>query len=476
MEACVSTRDGWRILLSAFTGDLDELQRVRYETGDDDAFRKKCEHSKGPEGFTCLHLAADNGDIPIFRVLIEKLNLDVDMETERGDTALLVAAAKGHFKAVKYLILRGADINFSGYKGITCFHLAAERGNKEIMQMLLLRGADLEARSVKGTPLTCAASSGCVESVRFLLRRGANPNADSPLSGTPLMGALLCPSYECFDLLLKAGANPNTFSLGLSPLAVAVRDKDTKLLRSLLANGADPNLSTIDLLKPIEHAVDVGNLDGVNILFPLTERMMEYRDWSIQGIINRFHSEQAKRQRMAALVVTFWELDKLGKGALGSGDYQEALKWFNMALILQPDDETLLENRSKCWIALHEPNFLLHDAEAYILLKPNSPKAHCMKGIAWMLLKNFPVACKSYKSAIDLDPYSIEIKNLFSIAAKGFLLSLAEKNLMRTVTSLPKVIPHCEIFCSTLLELANENPTEAMNLLRQFLDRPEFLF
>ncbi|GER36987.1 stress-induced-phosphoprotein 1, partial [Striga asiatica] len=161
--------------------------------------------------------------------------------------------------------------------------------------------------------------------------------------------------------------------------------------------------------------------------------------------------------RMETLKVSIRELDNLGKGALERGDYQEALKWFNMAFILQPDDVTLLENHT------------------YILLKPDSPRAHCMKDVAWMLLKNFLQACKSYKSTIHLDPYTIEIKKLFSIAAKGFLLGLAEQILIRTVTFLPKLVPNCEFFL-TLLELANENPMEAMDLLRQFFDGHEFLF
>lgn len=41
------------------------------------------------------------------------------------------------------------------------------------MQLLLMKGADIEAKSVDGTPLQCAALYGNVDTVEFLLGRGA---------------------------------------------------------------------------------------------------------------------------------------------------------------------------------------------------------------------------------------------------------------------------------------------------------------
>ncbi|KAK6164576.1 hypothetical protein DH2020_001440 [Rehmannia glutinosa] len=288
------------LLVAADGGDLELLHKLKAETEDDEFFNRKCESVRDCEGFTCLHLAAEKGIIPICRFLIEKVNLDVNIKTDRGDSPLLVAASKGHFNTAKYFIIRGADITMSGYQGTTCLHLAAEKGNKELMQLLLLKGADIEADSVRGTPLQCAALGGNLESVRFLLCRGANPNSVSPLSVTPLMGAILCLSSECLELLLKAGADPNISSRGLSPLAVAAQKGSPEFLRSLIAAGADPNSVTTKFqdhdLKPIEHAAEAGNHEGVGILYPVTQSIPSYPDWSIHGITSYFHSQEATIQ------------------------------------------------------------------------------------------------------------------------------------------------------------------------------------
>ncbi|GFP90881.1 ankyrin repeat domain-containing protein 29 [Phtheirospermum japonicum] len=188
------------------------------------------------------------GNIQICRFLIENVKLDVDFKCHLGDTPLLFAASAGHFKVAKYLIIRGADVKMSDSNGYTCLHMAANLGDREIMKLLLLKGADIEAHYVSGTPLQCAAACGTgnIESIRFLLRRRANPNAVSPLSVPPLVLAIKNGSSEFLELLLEAGANPNKTWHGLSPLAVAAAKGDnTEFLKSLLVAGAEPNNTTI---------------------------------------------------------------------------------------------------------------------------------------------------------------------------------------------------------------------------------------
>lgn len=116
-----------------------------------------------------------------------------------------------------------------------------------------------------------------------------------------------------------------------------------------------------------------------------------------------------------------------GKNAAKEKDYSEAVKWFSevifllvfpifvwytkiqfificstlgrwQAIYLQPNNETLLSNRSICWANLDEPNFSLHDAEACVMLKPDWPKGHYRAGVAWMLLK----VCKILHSSVCL--------------------------------------------------------------------------
>ncbi|KAL0435653.1 UNVERIFIED_CONTAM: Serine/threonine-protein phosphatase 5 [Sesamum radiatum] len=401
-------------------------------------FHGKCEVCKDCEGRTALHYAAREGNIQICKFLIEKVKVDIDIKTERGDSSLLLATAMEHINTAKYLIIRGADIRKIDSKGMTSLHYAAETGNKELMQLLLLKGADIEAKSVYGTPLQCAASSGSLESVRFLLGHGAKPNSVSQLSFSPLMWALSCHSSECLELLLKAGADPNLSSCGKSPLAYAAMEGEAELLRSLLGAGANPNsISTLSLvidndtfqacLRPIEYAASKGNYAIVRILFPVTQSIPDYPDWSIHGITKYFHSEQAKIKREEAQNAHSNLVKQKGKDAVNRKEYWDAIKWYSEAIYLDSSDARLLSNRSLCWAKLNEAAFALSDAEACVKLRPDWPKAHYREGVAWRLLKNYLMASTSFSKAFRLDPRNKEIEDAFRYALKSSLDELAVK-------------------------------------------------
>ncbi|KAL3647773.1 hypothetical protein CASFOL_008741 [Castilleja foliolosa] len=463
------------ILVAANTGNLELLRELRNEASDDEAFRRKCENIAEIEGLTCLHFAAGRGDIEICRFLIEEVKLNIDFKTDKGDSPLILAALKGQFKAAKYLINRGADVKMGGYRGITCLHIAASNGNKEIMQLLLLKGADIEAHSVWGTPLQCAAACGDVESVRFLLSRGADPNAVSPLSVSSLMSAIKCRSFELLEMLLKAKADPNKMSCGLSPLAMAAKENDTRFLRLLLAAGANPNSPTSKLLLPIEYAAEVGNAEGLAILFPVTETASHsrYPDWSIRGIENRFHSESAKTQIKEMQDGLFRILDEQGKDAVNRKDHARAVEMFSEAIYLQPDNARLLSNRSLCWANLNEPHFALYDAEVSFTRRPDWPKAYYRAGAACMLLKNYHKACGLYQKASTLDPTNMQIKKALSLALKPAILFHAERDPLNMATYLALQVQICNNFYVNLRDLAKKDPMKAMKILRKFLDNKD---
>ncbi|KAL3644936.1 hypothetical protein CASFOL_010116 [Castilleja foliolosa] len=472
--------DEYQILLAAKTGNLELLQRLRNQAGGNEAFRRKCAFVEERGGFTCLHIAAERGYLQICRFLIEEVRIKVDFKTDKGDIPLLLAAINGHFRVAKYFIIRGADVEMGDYQGTTCLHIAAENENKEMMQLLLLRGADIEAHSVRGTPLQCAASRASVESVRFLLSRDADPNAVSPLSVSPLVGAILCSSYELLELLLQAGADPDQLSRGLSPLAVAAMKNDTRFLRSLLVARADPNIVTKELLFPIEYAAKMGNTEGLTILFPVTKKLSHYPNWSIRGIENHFHTESAKELdgrkhgtfEKGTLDAFIQLLDLLGKDEMSREDYSGAVESFSSAIYLQPDNPRFLSNRSKCWESLNEPHFALHDAEASVMLNPdrNSP---FRLGAAWMHLKNYNKACSYFSMALMLDPENMQIKKAFSFTLKHAILGFAEWDLLKAVKILASRVPFCVTFYRRLGDLTESDPSEAMQVLTTFLDRPD---
>lgn len=77
--------------------------------------------------------------------------------------------------------------------------------------------------------------------MRFLIERGADPNAEDNKGVTPLQLAVGLGYLEGVKLLLKAGAHPDTpDSTGETPLMLAVHERNLPMVRALLEGGADP--------------------------------------------------------------------------------------------------------------------------------------------------------------------------------------------------------------------------------------------
>jgi ankyrin repeat protein len=87
------------------------------------------------------------------------------------------------------------------------------------------------------TALYAAAKHGAIESMRELLKKGANPNLQDGWGRTPLLGAVQAGESAAARLLLTAGARPELADVGgRTPVFVAYeRHDDEPLLRELLA-------------------------------------------------------------------------------------------------------------------------------------------------------------------------------------------------------------------------------------------------
>lgn len=80
--------------------------------------------------------------------------------------------------------------------------------------------------------------------MKFLLDRGANPNATDKAGNTPLVLATQARHQDGVTLLLDKGANVNQGGArGETPLMKAVMNRDLAMVRLLVARGADPDKS-----------------------------------------------------------------------------------------------------------------------------------------------------------------------------------------------------------------------------------------
>ena len=106
-------------------------------------------------------------------LLLQHPTIDVNALNAAGESALMMAALKGDLAGAKLLLASGANVNQPGWSAL---HYAASGPRPELVQLLLEQGATVDARSPNGTtPLMMAARYGSEDSVKQLLKRGADP-------------------------------------------------------------------------------------------------------------------------------------------------------------------------------------------------------------------------------------------------------------------------------------------------------------
>lgn len=157
-------------------GDLDGSTRIIRASPD-------CVDARNSRGRTPLHVAADNGQNDIVKLLISK-GADLNAQSHWHFTPLIFAAHTGHPRVVMTLLDAGADLEAASRDGHTALHRAALRENKNtqnLLLILLIRGANSNALTVTGlTPLQSAVSVGKLSVARILCAFGADPSFKSP--------------------------------------------------------------------------------------------------------------------------------------------------------------------------------------------------------------------------------------------------------------------------------------------------------
>lgn len=86
-------------------------------------------------------LKTEHSPRTILSVLL-KLEVDINVQNESGQTALHIASAENNSELVKKLIEARADLNLQDVKGQTPLHIACKGGYTEIAQQLMAAGAD----------------------------------------------------------------------------------------------------------------------------------------------------------------------------------------------------------------------------------------------------------------------------------------------------------------------------------------------
>ncbi|KAG6514691.1 hypothetical protein ZIOFF_025061 [Zingiber officinale] len=246
--------------------------------------------------------------------------------------------------------------------------------------------------------------------------------------------------YKSSDGADDAGADPNVSAGGATPLHVAADNGNQQIINCLIKAGGNPNLCDEDGLKPIQIAALRGNRDAIEVLLPLTSSIPKISNWSIDGVIEFMQSDASSQQirkeeidstqgatlqKPDIVEVTpeakkrSLEAKSRGDDAFRKKDYLLAVDAYTQAIDLDPNEATLLSNRSLCWIRLGQGEQALADAKACRALKPEWPKAYYREGAALRLLQRFDEAASVFYEAVELDPENKELVEAFREAVEA---------------------------------------------------------
>ena len=128
---------------------------------------------------------------------------------ENINSELYNAAGVGDEALVSQLVGQGAEVDWRDQYNYTALHRAALCGHTPVVTRLIDEGWSLEARDeyYGFKPLSEAAYNGHLETVKFLLLRGAQIDTQSDLKDTPLHLASRDGFTDLVQLLLQCGAN-----------------------------------------------------------------------------------------------------------------------------------------------------------------------------------------------------------------------------------------------------------------------------
>lgn len=228
LQAKLPRPDQVAVLYDPWTGRLRKAQEVD----------KACDSGAL---YDDLREAVRAGDSDAYWKILEQRSCGIEASLDQLDnTAILIAAARGHANLVRELIERGADVRATNANDVSFMHFAAK--NDDVLPLALLSAASEDMNSVDRTGTTplmgaiilptvidldapnlsgslapdydYASAPSLLQRVRLLLAHGALVNVTNHYGRTALMNAERLAYAPLCELLVAQGASTSIMCNG----------------------------------------------------------------------------------------------------------------------------------------------------------------------------------------------------------------------------------------------------------------------
>ncbi|XP_071104315.1 uncharacterized protein [Haliotis cracherodii] len=229
----------------------------------------------------------DGGDVSIVKHLLSLKTFDINRRgRSRKQTAVMMAAQRGHYDIYNLLVMEGADLSLTDDGNMDCLMLASKRGYVSIVKHLLtLKTFDINRRdrSKKQTAVMMAAERGHYDIYNLLVLKGADLSLTDDDTKDCLM--LACEggnvsivkhllSLKTFDINRREGSRKET------AVMMAAAGGHYDIYNLLVLKGADLSLTDTDNEDCLMLACKGGNVSIVKHLLSLKTFDINRRDRS----------------------------------------------------------------------------------------------------------------------------------------------------------------------------------------------------
>ncbi len=194
---------------------------------------------------------AKSGNYEEMKELVEQIS-DVNYQDEEGNTALILAAEKGHEDIVKLLLQQSfIAVNVANKNGRTPLSAAINSGNKNIVEMLVEEKAIITAES-----LSIAVELENKGIVEILLKHYNRPDRKQVIKKI-LKDAIEEGNNEMVSLLTEKDAYVNKANKdGMTPLMIAADSGEITIVQQLISTKAEINKQDVKGRTPLMYAVN----------------------------------------------------------------------------------------------------------------------------------------------------------------------------------------------------------------------------